>query len=237
MELEETLSSCEYIRRLCRAGDTSSKSRIFNHCIFRFDPYVRFFFSRIWRSFVHDNSHLILDCSFENEMSTLELKSLVKQIALSHSVNRFHPMPFFFNLTGLRPNGRLHKMLLTQIPTLHSASFPAHVTDKFIPDHIAPERIVYLTPNSSNLLTEFNHNDVYIIGALVDKGEKKPLTLAKSKELGLRSARLPIDKFVEWRRSDKTLTIDQMTKIMLEFKRSNDMRLALLHVPTRKRNS
>lgn len=189
---------------------------------------------RIWRNLLHTDSHLIFDCSFENEMSPIELVSLAKQLRLSLSINRLHSTPFFFHLTSLQPNGRLHKLLLKMIPTLHSPTFPIHVTEQFIPDQIARERLVYLSPDSPTLLKEFNDRDVYIIGGLVDKGAKKPLTYAKAKELGIRTARLPLEQFLQWKQSNKSLTIDQMTKIVLEFKKSRDMRQAVQHVPSRK---
>lgn len=167
----------------------------------------------------------------------MEIQSLVNQLKLSHSINRTHATPFFFHLTNLQSNGRLHNMMLRAVPTLHKNSFPIRLTEQFIPDHIEKERLVYLTPNSNTTLKEFSANDIYIIGALVDKGTQKPLTLAKAKSLKLRTARLPLDEFVQWKRSNKSLTIDQVTKIMLEFKRSGDMRLAVQHVPARKVHS
>lgn len=182
-------------------------------------------------SLLHSNSQLIFDCGFENEMIPMKIGSLVKQLQISHGINRKHSNPFFFNLVRLQPNGRLHNMLLRAMPTLHS------VMEQFCPDRIAKERLVYhyLTPNSTTELTEFNDNDVYIIiGALVDNSTNKPLTLVKAKSLELRTARSPLERFVEWKRSNKALTIDQMTRIMLEFKRSGNMRQALQHVTPRK---
>lgn len=167
-------------------------------------------------------------------MTPLELRSLVKQLARCHNINRLHSTPFFFNLTNIQMNGKLYTMLLKQIPTLLSTSFPIRLTEQLIPDNIANERLVYLSPDSQTYLKEFNHNDVYIIGGLVDKGNQKPITLAKAKGLGIRTARLPLEQFVQWKNSSKTLTLDQMIKIMLEFKLTGDMSKAIQHVPTRK---
>lgn len=198
--------------------------------------YVSIFIFRIWRSRIHDNSQLIFDCGYEDEMTPFEVQNLVKQLKISFANNRYHSTPFFFNFTNLRPNGRIHSELIKDIPTLHSKTFPIRVTEQFIPDDIAKERLVYLSPNSNNLLTSFNAEDVYIVGAIVDKGPKKPLSLAKAKALGIRTARLPLERFVKWKTSNKILTVDQMTQIMLEFKKSGDMRRAIEHVPTRKRH-
>lgn len=120
------------------------------------------------------------------------------------------------------------------MPTLLNKSFPMRLSEQLIPDNIAKERLVYLTPDSQNYLKEFNHNDVYIIGGMVDKGSQKPITLSKAERLGIRTAQLPLEQFVRWKNSNKSLTLDQMTKIMLELKLTGDMSKALQHVPTRK---
>ena len=48
-------------------------------------------------------------------------------------------------------------------------------------------------------------------------------------------AKLPLDKYLEWGSSStRSLTIDQTTKIMLDFRHTRDWAKALKHVPTRK---
>lgn len=160
-------------------------------------------------------------------MSSKELRKLVDQLKLSHVINRMHSTPFFFNFANLQPDGRLHGMLLKAMPTLHSRTYPIRVAQQFIPDSIAKERLIYLTPNSPNRLNEFNANDVYVIGGLVDNTVTKPTTFAKANEYGLRTARLPLD---HWVGSSKILTVEQMVKILLKIKGSGDIRGALQHV-------
>lgn len=128
----------------------------------------------------------------------------------------------------------MHKAFLRKIPTIEKPSFPIRLTSNEWPENISKERLVYLTPDSPNELLEFNHNDVYIIGAIVDKGGKKPLTLAKAKDHDIRTAKLPLDRAIQCKQSDKGLTLDQITKIMLDYKTSGDFKTALKHVPDRK---
>lgn len=167
-------------------------------------------------------------------MTPFEVRNTAKQLTRSFGINRFHRTPFFFNFANLQPNGVLHRSLLRAMPTIEEPTFPIRLfSDKF-PGNIAKERLVYLTPDSPNELLEFNHNDVYIISAIVDKGSQKPLTLAKSKETGIRTARLPLDRYLQWKQSSKALTIDQMVKIMLDLKATGDFQYALRNVPRRK---
>lgn len=63
----------------------------------------------------------------------------------------------------------------------------------------------------------------------------EPLSLAKAKKLGLRMARLPLDKYLQWGAgSGKSLTLNQMTNILLDIKKSDDWEYSLRHVPKRK---
>jgi hypothetical protein len=55
---------------------------------------------------------------------------------------------------------------------------------------------VYLTPHTHQDLDEINEDNVYIVGAFVDKSWQKPVSLARAKEQGLRTAKFPLDKYL-----------------------------------------
>ena len=74
-----------------------------------------------------------------------------------------------------------------------------------------------------------------IFGAMVDKVNNDPLSLAKAKKMGLRMARLPLDRYLQWGAgSGKSLTLNQMVNILLEMKKHGDWERALKYVPRRK---
>lgn len=59
--------------------------------------------------------------------------------------------------------------------------------------------------------------------------------MAKAKKLGLRMARLPLDRYLQWGAgSGKSLTLNQMVNVMLDLKKTGDWMSALRHVPRRK---
>jgi hypothetical protein len=67
--------------------------------------------------------------------------------------------------------------------------------------HVAPfsevfadmkDRLVYLTADATTELTELLPDHAYIIGGIVDRNRYKNLCLDRAKELGIKSARLPI---------------------------------------------
>lgn len=63
----------------------------------------------------------------------------------------------------------------------------------------------------------------------------EPLSLAKAKKMGLRVARLPLDRYLQWGAgSGKSLTLNQMVNILLDLRKTGDWMTALKHVPRRK---
>lgn len=63
----------------------------------------------------------------------------------------------------------------------------------------------------------------------------EPLSLAKAKRDGIKMAKLPLDRFLEWGPgSKKNLNINHMVPILADLKISNDWEFALRHVPRRK---
>ena len=44
-----------------------------------------------------------------------------------------------------------------------------HVTTDCVTRTFPREKLVYLSPDSPNVLQEYSHDDIYILGALIDK--------------------------------------------------------------------
>lgn len=59
------------------------------------------------------------------------------------------------------------------------------------------EKLVYLSPDSPNVLQEYSHDDIYILGALIDKRIPRKYSYNKAQELGIRSARLDLGNYLE----------------------------------------
>lgn len=178
---------------------------------------------------------LIFDCSYDQHMIPREAINAAKQLMLCFAENRFHDDPFDLHFCNADKSGTTMKTLYKHIPTLTEPSFPLNVHEESFMDLFPKEKLVYLTPHCRNEIQEFNHDDIYIIGAMVDKITSEPLSLAKAKQLGLRMAKLPLDRYLQWGGgSGKSLTLNQMTNILLELKRSGDWNEALKVVPRRK---
>lgn len=165
-------------------------------------------------------SPLIFDMSFENKMSDREIKNFVTQLQYSHAMNKINSDPFHFSFYNVQGDGRFFNQMhffgkdLSNIPWTISNDDFQDIYDK--------ENLVYLSPNGVKTMKEFDHNAIYIIGGLVDRSEEVPLTFAKAKREKLKSIRLPLEKYLDWTKGSKSLTIDQVVGILLYIKQNNN---------------
>ncbi|XP_025955132.1 tRNA methyltransferase 10 homolog B isoform X4 [Dromaius novaehollandiae] len=58
------------------------------------------------------------------------------------------------------------------------------------------DTVVYLTPDSENVLEDIDPKKVYILGGLVDESIHKKLTLQRARDQSLQTARLPIREYM-----------------------------------------
>lgn len=180
-----------------------------------------------------DDPKIIFDCSYASSMNYRENSDISKQLAHCFGINRLHREPFELHFCGIDKQSVLWSKLHRQIPTLTKKPLPVKIHEADICDVFPKEKLVLLTPDSSTVLQEYNPDDHYVVSGIVDRGSKVPLTLAKAKELNIRTARLPVDLH-RTSRVNNVLTLDQVLNVMLEVKRSRDWKKAFQYVPRRK---
>ncbi|XP_022588345.2 tRNA methyltransferase 10 homolog B [Cyclospora cayetanensis] len=100
----------------------------------------------------------------------------------------------------------------------------------------ALERVVYLTADAEEELHTLDADTVYIVGGLVDRNRYKGLTLNRSKEKGVRAAKLPIEtKLGRKLDGSKILTVNQVVGILIAYAELGEWGSALSRVlPARK---
>ncbi|PPR02646.1 hypothetical protein CVT24_002129 [Panaeolus cyanescens] len=97
------------------------------------------------------------------------------------------------------------------------------------------DKIVYLTADTEEELTELLPDEVYIIGGIVDHNRYKNLCFSKAKESGVRTACLPIGRFLASLPTRKVLTVNQVFEILVKWVECKDWEEALYSViPKRK---
>ncbi|XP_077983343.1 tRNA methyltransferase 10 homolog C-like [Glandiceps talaboti] len=176
---------------------------------------------------------LVMDMDYEHEMNHREVVAVVKQLTEVVGAMKPHWEPFHMHWTNIKPGGAIEREM-QRVFKDHLEKLVIDITHKPFLELFPRDKLVYLSPESPNVLTHYDPEKVYIIGGLVDLSIKKGLSFAKVKRHNLESARLPLDHFVKWGVGSKNLTLDQMVHIMLNIKETNDWQQALKHVPVRK---
>ncbi|KAL7668600.1 hypothetical protein ACOME3_009296 [Neoechinorhynchus agilis] len=110
----------------------------------------------------------------------------------------------------------------------------AELTPLDIDEVVDPRRLIYLSPHSNTELIDVNDDDIYVIGALAER-PSRPLTYSKATDKRLRSAKLPLDRYVKFCGGSKELTVDQCINILASLYQSgNDWKEAFKWIPSRK---
>ncbi|KAF8165668.1 guanine-1-methyltransferase-domain-containing protein [Crassisporium funariophilum] len=109
------------------------------------------------------------------------------------------------------------------------AKHPAHA------GYSTQNSVVYLTADSEEELTELRADETYIIGGICDHNRYKNLCLNKARESGIRTARLPIGRYLASLPTRKVLTVNQVFEILVKWVETKDWEESLYSViPKRK---
>ncbi|CAK1540119.1 unnamed protein product [Leptosia nina] len=202
--------------------------RIRDQSINNFDNY------RAVRALMHGQS-IVIDCSYEEHMVKRETLNAAKQLTFVFGDNRLHKEPFNLHLCNVNKSGVFMEQFRKNVPSIDEPWFPLNIHSESYMNIFPQEKLVYLTPHCRDELTHFDHDAIYIIGCMVDKTVNDPLSLAKAKKDGLKMAKLPLDRYLEWAPgSKKNLNINHMVPILLDLKTTGDWEFALRHIPRRK---
>ncbi|KAJ7591474.1 guanine-1-methyltransferase-domain-containing protein [Mycena floridula] len=168
---------------------------------------------------------ILFDLGFDDKMSDKEVASLCAQLAYSYSANRNAAFPFDLYFSSL--NGRTH----TRLEATNDAAYrrwkgtewwEGDYSKLWHSDSASQQTVVYLTADSDEELTELIPSETYIIGGLCDHNRYKNLCRDKAATSGIRTARLPIGRYLASLPTRKVLTINQVVEIMLCWVQTRD---------------
>ena len=145
-------------------------------------------------------------------------------------MNKEAKTPFPLHFTGVSPE--LQKwMKRFYFIDEDGSNFPVEITEKHQTELFPKEKLVYLSPDSKNDLWQFDDDDIYVIGGLIDKGQDyAPLTLANAKRNKIRHARFPMRRTIGLA---PDLNVETCIAIMNDMKFSNDWFYSFRWVPSR----
>ncbi len=169
-----------------------------------------------------------------------ELNHLANQLKRVYGANKASTWPFHLYFLSLKPEGRILRKCCEKNSGFldYCLTFDGRgVAETFVDDH--PDRIVYLSPDAAEELTDLDPSSVYVIGGLVDDSVQSRVSWDYAQSAGLRTARLPIQRFMRRRSAESSggkqiLTINQVFEILLTYYETKDWRAALSRgVPAR----
>ena len=141
---------------------------------------------------------IVFDLKQDYRMSDGEASSFVQQMRGVYAANRTMWEPFQLHLCGYDPGLPGMRDLVESEQSRH---YLWNVTEDCFSRLFPRERLVYLSPDAPELASEWRHDDVYVIGGVVDKSDRGgKMTLSKIKSLGIRSQRFDIDRYFKKRK-------------------------------------
>ncbi|KAM4752662.1 tRNA methyltransferase 10 homolog B [Cyanocitta cristata] len=137
---------------------------------------------------------LCVDLDVGGSMTEKESGRLASQIRRLYGANRRAARPFWLCLTGFAAGTPIYEQCFRMNDGF--AGYLMDTTPQSYLDLFPLDAIVYLTPDSENVLEDIDPDKVYVLGGLVDESIHKQLTLRRAREQSLQTARLPIREYM-----------------------------------------
>lgn len=157
---------------------------------------------------------VLVDMSFESIMSERECSSMCSQLIRCYSVNRRTTKPLAVTVAGVDLEkgvgmGSIMKKKFPDCSRWSHVSIKKDTLDKIVEGVSEEDRgqFIYLTADSEVSLSDIPEIQsdesklTFIIGGIVDRNRLKGTTLERAKELGIRTAKLPLADFIDLKSS------------------------------------
>lgn len=174
---------------------------------------------------------IAVDLSFDEMMIDKDVAKCVKQLLRIYTMNRRSEKPIPLHFTGIRPGGSVEKHLKRNDGYQH---WDVKFSGEPFVNLFERDKLVYLSSESDNVLTELEKDHVYVIGGLVDHNQYKGHCHGLASEMGIRHARLPLSEHIVIK-TRTILTINQVFEILMKVQLGKPWQETLLEVlPMRK---
>ena len=146
-------------------------------------------------------SRVAIDLSFASTLSEVEQRSLWRQLQVCYGANRRAAAPLSLHLTSLAgcPSEGIELGWPPDRPPPSSAvervralGWTVGVHEGAVTEHFDPSSVVYLSPDADTVLDKLQGDTVYVLGGLVDRSVRRGASLSRAAQLGVRTARLPL---------------------------------------------
>ncbi|KAG6617325.1 tRNA (guanine-N(1)-)-methyltransferase [Phytophthora cinnamomi] len=178
------------------------------------------------------NQRIAIDLGFDSIMNDKEIRSLANQLKLSYGAIKQMPDPF--QLLLCNPSEQLEHSLERFGASNWHIQWRRGADS--VAEHFSPEELVYLSPDSPNVLEKMDPTKIYVIGGIVDKSRKKGATLDAATDAGITTVRLPIQENIP-ERLDHILNVNTVVDVLINFRELGDWSRTLeIALPQRKRS-
>ena len=181
---------------------------------------------------------LIFDFGYGEYMSRHTFMNAIDQVQEAYGMNRFvYKEPFdlwFCNFDKKSIGGEY--CANKAIQNLYDSALITVKEDCFT-NHFDKSQLVYLSPNAKEPLGKVLKGDeIFIIGVFNDKGYHQPVSARKALKLGIKAKCLPIDQHLAWKGPTKSLCINHVAGILLEYMANGGDWTGAMekHIPSRK---
>lgn len=161
--------------------------------------------------------NVCIDLSFDSKHSDKEKKSMYKQISLTYGILKRVDIPVHLHLTSLKPSSDTENGLRLQ----GMSSWHVTCTERAPWEVFPNDKIIILSPDAEEVLEDFSHDMIYVIGGIVDKSVKKSLTYHLALDQSIRCCRLPVQEYIPNRQSH-ILNIDTVVSIICNYLYTRD---------------
>ena len=147
------------------------------------------------------------------------MKSLVLQLGYSYGLNKHLKNPFNFHLYGYRDSVKYESEKMGS-----KFWYVNYHEEYFYEDEILMKRkndLIYLSPDSPNILEDVSKDNIFIIGGFVDKPIMKNQTFSKANSLEIKTAKIPVENYIKDLRCF-VLNVNTVVEILGNFIESND---------------
>ncbi len=196
--------------------------------------------------------HLLVDCGFEVEHARSKyISKLVDQMEFFFSnIHEYHS-PSFVTLCNFAIDGQIQQEF-SRRQSQNRCITCFETTEASYLDLVDKDKLIYLSPHSPYEMSEYDHNAVYIIGAIVDVSVGgRPLTLAKAKRDNIKHKRLPLERYLKYEKkrflkikkkiffwvfrfgsnASRTLSLDKIYSILMALKHGKSWTEAFQAIP------
>lgn len=170
---------------------------------------------------------ILIDDSYGDDMDKKERNSLCLQVCICAGWMKRLQNPVSLNIVNCKE--KTDELLKSM--GLGNWSLKIYAQDIFDIEDFKSRKsdMIYLSPDSEDLLECIEKDKIYIIGGLVDRTIRKFASLQRARDLGIRTGKLPINKFMGLTRR-KPLNIDTVVLLLADVVETKDWEKSFLRV-------